>query len=334
MTYRSKINAEYDRCSLTFFSSNFGHQKLTTLDHMLPLVSVAMASFNGAKYIEEQLDTIINQTYKNIEIIMVDDCSTDNTIPIIERYQEKYPYIRLYKNIVNTGVTKAFEKALSYCNGVFISIADQDDIWENNKIEILVNAMGEEDAVYSNSVLVDETGNSLNSDFKSIMNLQSYYSGAPLLLSNCPPGHSMMMKRDFLKTLFPFPGNVMYDLWIGYCAAANNGLKYVDMPLVKYRQHDTNTFGTKASKNKSKRKTSETLFQNKLAELKSLAIADVKNEETKRLLREMISYFNRRWSFSRSKFFFRNSDKILAAKKKATYRKILYCFKMFFKPNY
>ncbi|MEO7766665.1 MAG: glycosyltransferase family 2 protein [Ferruginibacter sp.] len=304
------------------------------MEHTFPLVSVAMASFNGAKYIGEQLDTILNQTYKNVEVIIVDDCSTDDTVHIIEHYKAKYPSIRLVQNTVNTGVTKAFEKAFTYCNGVFIAIADQDDIWEKNKIEILVNGINVEDAVYSNSLLTDEKGNSLKRDFKTIMNLQSYYSGAPLLLSNCVPGHTILMKNDFVKTLFPFPGNIMFDRWIGFCAAANNGIKYIDMALVRYRQHDTNTFGTSASKNKSDTKAKQTLFQNKLAELITMASAPIKNEETKKILHEMISLFKRKWSLERSIFFFRNRELILAAKNKAGYRKFLFCCKMFFKPNF
>ncbi len=304
------------------------------MENNFPLVSVAMASFNGARYIGEQLDSILNQTYKNIEIIVVDDCSSDGTVSVIKRYQEKYPLIQLYQNSINQGVTPTFEKAFGYINGVFIAIADQDDIWEYNKIELLVKEMGAEDAVYSNSLLVDENGISLNKDFKSIMHLQSYYSGAPLLLSNCPPGHTILMKHNFLKTLFPFPSNIMFDKWIGYCAAGNNGLKYVDMPLVKYRQHHTNTFGTSVSKHQRKKHTREQQFQNKLAELKTMATAPVKNEATKKILLEMISLFKQGWSFRRGNFFFRNSEQILAAKNKAAYRKMLYCFKMFFKPNY
>ena len=81
------------------------------------LVAIAMASYNGAKYIGEQLDSIIQQTYTPIEIVIVDDCSKDNTVAIIQQYQEKFSNIILHINQQNSGVTKTFEKAIASCRG-------------------------------------------------------------------------------------------------------------------------------------------------------------------------------------------------------------------------
>ncbi len=299
-----------------------------------PLVSIAMATYNGAKYIKEQLDSIIHQTYTNIEIVVVDDCSIDDTVKIIEQYQEQYSFISLLKNIQNSGVTKTFEKAIVESKGFFIAICDQDDIWELNKIEILVNEIGEHDAVYSNSLLVDKTGQSLNKSFTTIMNMKTYYSGAPFLLSNSVPGHTILMKQQFVQNILPFPPNMLFDLWIGFCAAANNGIKFVNQTLVKYRQHDTNTIGTRDSKNKKQKDSIKVQFEFKLKELKTLATAPIKHEETKIILQQMIEHFHRRWSIKRSLFFFKYYDSILISKKKPIYRKKLFCVKMFFKPNF
>ena len=299
-----------------------------------PLVSIAIATYNGEKYIAEQLDSIISQTYKNLEIVITDDASIDGTVAIIKEFQKKVDFIQLFINAVNCGVTKTFEHSFKNCTGEFIAISDQDDTWELNKIEILLKAIENEDAIYSNSALVDKNGQSLNKLFSSLMNLQSYYSGTPFLMGNCVPGHTILMRSDFVKTILPIPTEIMFDRWISFCSAANNGIKYVDKPLVKYRQHETNTIGTGKSKNKKNRKTKTEKFYLKLAELKICEKVSVKNIETKQILGKMLELFTRKLSIKRSLFFFRNIDKLLVIKNKPRYRKILYCFKMFFKPNY
>lgn len=299
-----------------------------------PLVSVAMATYNGARYLGEQLDSIISQTYRNIELVIVDDCSKDNTVELIASYQAKFPFIKLVQNEQNLGVTGTFEKAIRNCNGTFIALSDQDDIWVKDKIDILVNEIGDYDAVYANSLLVDAHGHSLGKSFTSIMNMKTYHSGAPFLLSNSVPGHAILMKKDFVEKILPFPEKMLFDLWIGFNAAGNNGIKFVNKELVHYRQHETNTIGTRDSKNKKKKKTAAEEFAFKLNELKTLTTAPIKDERTKMILNKMVALFNRKWSFKRSAFFFKYYNDILVSKKKPTFRKKLFCIKMFFKPNY
>jgi glycosyltransferase involved in cell wall biosynthesis len=300
----------------------------------LPLVSIALATYNGEKYLSQQLDSLINQTHTNIEIVVVDDCSKDRTVEILKHYQNKFSNIKLLVNEKNLGVNKTFEKAIENCIGEYISLCDQDDIWMLNKIETLVNEVGKEDAYYSNSLLVDEFGNSTGIDFKSIMVMQSYYTGIPFLLSNCVPGHTILVKTNFVKSLLPIPANTFFDLWIGFAAAATNGIKFIDKILVHYRQHSTNVVGTKKSTNKKKKKTANEEFEFKKNELKLLATCPIQNEQTKAINALMIHHFHKRWSFARSAFFFKNFNTILASKNKPYFRKKLYCIKMFFKPNF
>ena len=298
------------------------------------LVSIAMATYNGEKYLSIQLDSLINQTYPNTEIVITDDCSTDNTIAIIKEYQIKYPFIRLFKKVVNTGVTKTFEDSVRESKGKFIALCDQDDIWELDKITILMKEMGAEDAIYSNSILVDADGELLNKDFNSVMKLRSYYSGVPFLLANCVPGHTILMKADFVKKILPFPKHIFFDKWISFCAAANNGIKYIDKGLVLYRQHASNTVGVGKTRNKTKQETANEIFENKLLELKTFQTAHIASEETKVILNRMVELFTKKWSLQRSFFFFKNIDTLLIIKNKPYYRKIFYCIKMIFKANY
>jgi glycosyltransferase involved in cell wall biosynthesis len=299
-----------------------------------PLVSIAMATYNGARFIAEQLQSVLAQTYSEIEVIITDDASSDNTVEIIKALQQKDQRIIYFLQEKNAGVTKTFEHSIKQCSGTYIALADQDDVWEKDKIEKLVAAIGTADVVYSNSLMVDEHNHSMQQEFKSLMNLQSYYSGAPFFMGNSVPGHTMLLKKDFLQKLLPFPEQLMFDRWISFCAAANNGLKYVDECLVRYRQHDSNTVGAGRSKNRKHKKNSQQKFDIKRSELQAYLQADISDEKTKQLLQQMLSTFKRRWSLKRSIFFFRNQSSILVVKRKPRWRKIIFCIKMFFKPAF
>ena len=299
-----------------------------------PLISVAMATYNGEKYIAKQLESILAQTYGPIEIVITDDASTDNTVQLIEKFQKDHGCIKLLKNEHNRGVNKTFENSFLNCSGDFIAISDQDDIWELHKIETLLKELGDEDAIYSNSLLVDTKGNSLNKEFKSLMKLQSYFDGAPFLMGNCVPGHTILMKTVFARIVLPLPEDMMFDRWISFCAASNNGLKYVDSPLVRYRQHENNLVGTGKTKNRKKRKTNKEKYYLKLADLKTFQQAPILNESTRQILDTMTRLFTRKLSLHRGLFFLKNMEQLLVIKNKPKFRKVLYCFKMVFKPNY
>src|SRR5690606_33629827 len=104
-----------------------------------PLISIALCTYNGEKFLAEQLDSIVNQTYKNIEIIAVDDCSTDRTLTILQKYASKDVRVKVYSNKTNKGYSKNFEYAISLCTGDYIAVSDQDDIWVSDKLELLIN---------------------------------------------------------------------------------------------------------------------------------------------------------------------------------------------------
>lgn len=298
------------------------------------LVSVVLATYNGERFLPQQLDSILQQTYPNLEIVVVDDGSKDGTIALIQDYMLRYPNVRLIQNEKNLGVTKTFERGIQESRGAYIAFSDQDDLWLPEKLQVLTEAIGDYDAVYANSLLVDEDGQSLGRSFTTIMNMATYRHGGSFLLSNSVPGHAILAKADFLKRILPIPATVLYDLWIGFCAGGNNGIAFVDKVLVHYRQHDSNTVGTRLSSNKRKKKSAQQEFEEKRKELQLLAHAPVKDPFTKKLVNEMLQHFHQRWSFARSAFFFRNFDALLFSKQKPRFRKKLYCLKMFFKPNY
>ena len=102
------------------------------------ILSVALCTYNGGKFLDEQLESIIMQSLSVDEIIICDDCSNDNTIELIHFYQNKYPgLIHLYQNKQSLGTIKNFENAISLTTGDLIFLADQDDIWHSDKVKIM-----------------------------------------------------------------------------------------------------------------------------------------------------------------------------------------------------
>ena len=110
-------------------------------------VSVVMCTYNGAKYLREQLDSIISQTYPIYELIVQDDCSTDETVAIIKEYMEKYSFIKLYVNEHNLGFNLNFKSVCMKATGDFVALSDQDDVWFPDKIQKQVNMIAIQEAL-------------------------------------------------------------------------------------------------------------------------------------------------------------------------------------------
>src|SRR6188768_263019 len=104
-----------------------------------PTVSVVMCTYNGAKFLKEQVDSILNQTYSIEEFLIFDDGSTDGTLEILEAYAAKFSFINLFKNSFTLGYNKNFEQALKKANSEVIAIADQDDYWDPKKLEKMIS---------------------------------------------------------------------------------------------------------------------------------------------------------------------------------------------------
>ena len=219
----------------------------------MPLVSVVMATFNGERFLEEQLRSIFAQTYRPIELVISDDASEDSTPSILSRY-EKTPGVQIFYQQKNHGIASNFSFAASQASGRFMAFSDQDDIWEKNKIERLVSEIGDSNLIYSDSLLVSENGNSLN---KKLSDLRKMYSGSDsrgYFLYSCVWGHGMMITRELLQKSLPVPAAVNHDIWIAYQAFMSGGIKYLDEALTKYRQYDLNNSRRSLLKEDSKEK--------------------------------------------------------------------------------
>ena len=121
-----------------------------------PLVSIVLGTYNGATFLKEQLESLVNQTYSSIEIIAVDDGSTDDTVSILKEYSVSYKNIKVFVNENNLGFIKNFEKGCSLASGEYIAFCDQDDCWHPEKIEKMVQHIGDHAMIFCNSALCDE----------------------------------------------------------------------------------------------------------------------------------------------------------------------------------
>ncbi|MEN0054877.1 MAG: glycosyltransferase family 2 protein [Mucilaginibacter sp.] len=250
----------------------------------LPLVSIALCTYNGARFLEQQLYTLINQTYRNIEIIAVDDCSTDNTYQILASYASKHPNLRIYQNETNVGFVNNFERALDYCQGDLIAFCDQDDLWDVKKIELQVAAIGDNLILYHDSELINEQNESLG---KKMTDLFNFYRGdepEAFLFFNCVSGHAMLIKKELIAEARPFKKDGYHDWWMAYVATNIGTIDYLPQCLVKYRQHensDTDLLERKdADKDRYRHQTREQIFKRRSRWLQYCATYP-KNKRTK-----------------------------------------------------
>jgi glycosyltransferase involved in cell wall biosynthesis len=216
-----------------------------------PLISIALCTYNGENYIIEQLDSLVNQDYPNLELIIVDDCSSDNTLEILTSYAAKFPFILIYQNESNLGYVKNFEKAISLCNGEYIALADQDDLWSLNKISILYKNINDHILIYHDSAFVNEHGESMGKKMSDIINLYKGHDFKPFLFGNCISGHAMLFKRALIPYIMPFNKSYFHDHWIAFVATNHGSIGLVEECLVNYRQHDdasTDILSKKAQK--------------------------------------------------------------------------------------
>lgn len=212
-----------------------------------PLVSVALCTFNGEAYLKTQLESLVHQTYPKLEIIAVDDASSDSTLSILQAYAKIYPQIKIFQNQTRLGFVKNFEKAIQLCTGDYIALCDQDDDWLLTKIERLVKEIGTHTLIYHNSLFFDHQGKSIDKKMSDRFRLQAITDPRHLLLFNCISGHSLLFKKTLVPQLLPIQA-VYHDWWIAYVAANLGTIGYLEECLVNYRQYEptqTNSSKTK-----------------------------------------------------------------------------------------
>lgn len=224
------------------------------------LVSVVMCTYNGSKFLDKQIETILEQDYPNIELIISDDRSTDDTWEKLTMWQQKSPLIKIYRNDCNLGYSKNFEKAIQLANGDFIALSDQDDIWMTHKITRLISEFKNDDVILAHGRSVRYEKGRLR--FKSA-SLHHPFNGNDtrrLFMFNQLNGHGMMFRKKLVSKVVPIPSGMMYDWWIAVVATCYGKVVSVNDILVYHRIHGENSFfNSRSTVKKSQLDLPETL---------------------------------------------------------------------------
>jgi glycosyltransferase involved in cell wall biosynthesis len=243
-----------------------------------PLVSVVLCTYNGEQFLEAQLQSILSQTYAEIEIIICDDASTDSTKKIITSYALKDNRIKYFFNETNIGVNKNFEQGFAKAAGGFIAIADQDDIWRPEKIQKQFALFTTEDILLVHTCSVIFSGEELpvGKITNKAVNLMEGNDCRKLLLRNSISGHNILFRSKLYHLSVPFPLFVYYDWWLSEVATVNGNIAASPEVLAFQRKHDNNIT---ISKSQSDKQTSE-MVKERLTALQSfLTIPQVQRKD-------------------------------------------------------
>jgi glycosyltransferase involved in cell wall biosynthesis len=221
-------------------------------------ISVALCTYNGKKFLRKQIDSILNQTTKVDEIVVCDDCSTDSTLAILEEYKKNNPEIfQIHQNKVNLKSNKNFEKAIALCNGDYIFLSDQDDIWRNDKVEKTIavfNQNPEAEGVFSDGILINDKEDVIYKN-NTLWDSFSFYESKidqPIDLfdflithGNYLTGATLCIRKEVKSFCFPFMTmeDFLHDEWLASILTKKRTLFYTTEKLISYRLHDSQQLG-------------------------------------------------------------------------------------------
>ena len=204
------------------------------------MISVCLATYNGEKYIFEQLNSILKQLSFDDEIIVSDDHSTDKTLNIIRSIND--PRIKIFMNTLGQGYTRNFENAIQHCKGNYIFLSDQDDVWVSNKVATMMKVLRDSDLVISDALICDSfLEPTLGSHFQIHGTKEGFLNN---WLKTRYIGACMAFRRQMLSKLLPFPKNsklCAHDYWIANVGELFYKVTLIKTPLIYYRRHDGNT---------------------------------------------------------------------------------------------
>lgn len=219
-------------------------------------IDILMATYNGEHFVSEQIDSILKQTYTEFRLFICDDMSTDKTVSIINKYQENHPdRIKIVLAKQKYGANQCFSYLLTHADSDYIMFADQDDVWNQEKLKLTLEGMKKEESingkeepilVHSDLVVVDHNLNMLCNSFWKYAHLFPKLGSHlnRLLLQNVVTGCTAMINRAALLRITPVPEKVVqHDWWAALVVAATGHIKYIDQALTYYRQHSSNVIG-------------------------------------------------------------------------------------------
>ena len=213
------------------------------------LVSILMGSYNHEKYIGEAIESVLNQTFRDFEFIIIDDCSTDNSPKIIESYKAKDPRIRAYFNNQNLGISRVLNKGLEAARGEFISFLDSDDAWIPEKLEKQISLIKKHKnkIIWSEAEVIDRAGTATGQTFTEMHCASNRRKTGnlfkELIDDNFIACQSLLFKKHIMKGIL-FDPNLKYlnDHRFLIDLANEREFYFIPEKLVKYRVHGLNTY--------------------------------------------------------------------------------------------
>ena len=213
-------------------------------------IDILMATYNGEKYLVEQLDSIINQTYRNWNLLIRDDNSTDKTLEIIQNYHKKDKRIKILKdNKGNLGIVRNFEELLKSSESEFIMFSDQDDIWVENKLDMYLKMIekikNKGFMIHSDAILFDKNKSNILKD--TFISKKAINKGLENVFFNYfVQGATILISKEIKNFILPFPKEVyLHDRYIHLISELFFERIFVNKALIYYRQHGDNQIGAK-----------------------------------------------------------------------------------------
>lgn len=296
------------------------------------MVSVALCTYNGEKFLKEQLESLAAQTVLPGEVVICDDVSTDNTLAVIEAFRQTHPpfAVHVHRNETRAGVTANFFKAIQLCTGDYIALCDQDDVWLPYKLQTVLEFFQKPEnshieVVFSDLALVDEQLRPLDNTMWNRLgftgaNREEWKrsGGVEYMLhkGNVMTGASAVLRSSFKQRIAAFAGypfaTILHDYVIALAAALEHKLAFIEIPLVLYRQHTSQQLGArdfrlpflkklKLIKQLGSRKYKQVVLTRFRAKLNDLAAAGI-DEQNSEYYRLGIEHLNKRTAKSKTWF--------------------------------
>jgi len=299
-------------------------------DEANPLVSIVVCTYNGEKYLGHQLESILNQTYQNTEILISDDNSTDGTVSIARSYAAKDQRVRVHVNSSNLGYNQNFEQAFLKAGGDFIAVSDQDDIWKKDKIEKLMRLFTTADTLLVFCQSVQFTDKIPQIDQYTKRHLFQGRDIRQLMYFNTIAGHNMIFRKKLLEHAVSFPPKVYYDWWLGLIASAYGRVSGINDVLTFHRFHASNvTLGKKDEKYQTRywadnrRMTLEHL-------LKQPGLTPEERSFAKALHNALLTLNGKEFSFTLFSFLLRHAGTVFFFKKGSFFSKLKMAYRLSF----
>ena len=221
-----------------------------------PRISIALCTYNGERFLKEQLDSFVQQTLPPYELVVCDDCSSDSTCEILEKFSQTAPFpVRIFRNEYTLGLIKNFSKAASLCQGEYLAFSDQDDFWLPDKLEACFRVINKAELEYGKNIpllvhsdlrLIDNENRVIALSCMKVRHMR-HVDVDPLntlLVRNYVSGCTSLCNKILIKESLPFPDIITnHDGWVALNAASRGRVLFIPEAKVLYRQHAFNVTG-------------------------------------------------------------------------------------------